>query len=179
MVKQENQLCRPSCDSCSWGSTQRHQDTPLSSSKPRSSFDSDRFREPLSLTKKASTDRKVSTRWPVDPARGGGPNLRLNKSRRRYICVTRPQSPVVAGVFARVAMIHCVHHMLENLRLCDQRAEETVSAGESNGRLDNWTTGSDGERERECTRRRQGRGDRVVSTKWAQMSPFCRVTNSP
>jgi hypothetical protein len=28
--------------------------------------------------------------------------------------------------------------MLENLRLCDQRAEETVSAGESNGRLDNW-----------------------------------------
>jgi hypothetical protein len=72
--------------------------------------------------------------------------LRLNEAGRRYLVQDGSSISKGVEVLSRVNKdINCVYlHLLENPRLCDRKAIEKVSAGESNGRSTNPTVGSDG-----------------------------------
>jgi hypothetical protein len=109
------------------------------------SFDSDQIEELLSLIRKNYGLEGLDDGFP-DPTGEVGYILRLNKAGRRYILRDPSSIPGSIGVFAGISDdVNCVLvHMLENPRLCDQRAVETVTTGEGDGSLAKASARSDG-----------------------------------
>ncbi len=76
-------------------------------------------------------------------ARDVGAILRLNGAGRRYLVQDGSSISKGVGVLSKVNDdVNCVFlHLLENPRLCDRSAVAKLSAGESNGRSTNESSG--------------------------------------